>query len=86
MQQLYERLQHTREWYATRLERLWRWAHAELNEEQREHYFSIVANGTADIQEPPSYARQLNVLRHRVEAAERERDRLRALLDQKTSG
>lgn len=66
------RLEHTQYWYATRHERLWHWAHAELSEQQRHRYFSIVANGTADVSEPPTYAQQFNRMQWRMEEAERQ--------------
>lgn len=44
----------TEQWYGVRHERLWHWAHAELNEEQKRRYFNIVANGTAEHSEPPT--------------------------------
>ena len=65
-------LEHTRYWYGTRLERLWHWAHEELTEPQKSRYFSIVANGTADVNEPPTYARQLNVMNHDLKRSEAE--------------
>ena len=68
---------HTQYWYSTRLERLWHWAHEELNAEQRHQYFSIVANGTSDVKEPPTYAQQFNVMKWRMEEAERKLDMLR---------
>lgn len=75
--QLMSRLEHTRYWYATRHQRLWHWAHAELAEPQRTRYFSIVANGTADVNEPPTYAQQFNVMKWRMEEAERQLAALR---------
>lgn len=80
VKRLHSSLDHTRYWYGTRHERLWHWAHEELNEQQRNRYFSIVANGTADMTEPPTYAQQFNQMRWRMEAAEKERDQLRAKL------
>lgn len=72
VKRLHERLEHTRYWYSIRHERLWHWAHAELNDQQRSRYFSIVANGTADITEPPTYAQQFNMMKWRMERAEAE--------------
>lgn len=79
-ERLRSRLKHCQEWYGARHERLWRWAHAELNEEQKTHYFSIVANGTADWRETPTYAQQLNIMTWRAERAEAELARLRQQL------
>lgn len=75
--QLMSSLEHTRYWYATRHERLWHWAKTELAEPQRTRYFSIVANGTADVNEPPTYAQQFNVMKWRMEEAERQLAALR---------
>ncbi|HHM5667227.1 hypothetical protein [Pseudomonas aeruginosa] len=68
----------TEQWYGVRHERLWHWAHAELNEEQKRHYFNIVANGTAEHSEPPVFAQQLCRTKHRYECAEKEVAALRA--------
>ncbi|MCS9380862.1 hypothetical protein N1E52_26695 [Pseudomonas aeruginosa] len=68
----------TEQWYGVRHERLWHWAHAELNEEQKRRYFNIVANGTAEHNEPPTYAQQLCRMKHRAESAEQELSALRA--------
>jgi hypothetical protein len=75
---------HVRQWYAQRWER--------LKDLAKEHGIwdkaaCIMANGTADSMEPPTYAQQLNEAKYRAEAAEaenaklrEERDRLRAAL------
>lgn len=68
----------TEQWYGVRHERLWHWAHAELNEEQTRRYFNIVANGTAEHSEPPTFAQQLCRAKHRYECAEKEVATLRA--------
>ncbi|HCH7700321.1 TPA: hypothetical protein SMO11_005379 [Pseudomonas aeruginosa] len=68
----------TEQWYGVRHERLWHWAHAELNEEQKRRYFNIVANGTAEHSEPPTFAQQLCRTKHRYECAEKEVAALRA--------
>lgn len=68
----------TEQWYGVRHKRLWHWAHAELNEEQKRRYFNIVANGTAEHSEPPTYAQQLCRMKHRYECAEKEVEALRA--------
>lgn len=77
LERVHSSLEFTRYWYITRHERLWQWAHAELNEQQRERYFSIVANGIADMNEPPTYAQQYNMMKHRMERAEAELAALR---------
>lgn len=68
----------TEQWHGVRYERLWHWAHAELDEEQKRRYFNIVANGTAEHSEPPTYAQQLCRMKHRYECAEKEVAALRA--------
>ncbi|HBO2190246.1 TPA: hypothetical protein L4G86_005371 [Pseudomonas aeruginosa] len=68
----------TEQWYGVRHERLWHWAHAELNEEQKRRYFNIVANGTAEHSDPPTFAQQLCRTKHRYERAEKEVATLRA--------
>ncbi|MGJ5994166.1 hypothetical protein ACSBR8_03050 [Pseudomonas aeruginosa] len=68
----------TEQWFAVRHERLWHWAHEELSEEQKRRYFNIVANGTAEHNEPPTYAQQLCRMKHRAESAEQELAALRA--------
>ncbi|HHN0112333.1 TPA: hypothetical protein ACRMT7_006030 [Pseudomonas aeruginosa] len=68
----------TEQWRGVRYERLWHWAHAELNEEQKRRYFNIVANGIAEHSEPPAYAQQLCRMKHRHECAEKEVAALRA--------
>ncbi len=70
----------TEQWHGVRYERLWHWAHAELDEEQKRRYFNIVANGTAEHSEPPTYAQQLCRMKHRYECAEKEAAALRAMV------
>ncbi len=72
LDRVHSSLEHTRYWYGTRHERLWHWAHAELTEQQRQRFFSIVANGTASANEPPTYAQQFNMMKWRMEKAEAE--------------
>lgn len=61
-------LDSTQQWYAVRFERLKDLART-LPEPVQYEFFSILANGTANATEPPSYSLQMNALRH-------ERDRL----------
>jgi hypothetical protein len=68
-------------WYGARFETLFHWAHRELNEEQKTQYFNIVANGSSSPLDPPTYAQQMNSLKWKVEAAEKERDMLKAELE-----
>lgn len=65
----------TEQWYAVRFERL-----ADLGKASGcwDAMAAIIANGTADSHEPPTYARQLVRANHRADVAERERDQLRA--------
>jgi hypothetical protein len=65
-------------WYGARFETLFHWAHRELNEEQKTQYFNIVANGSSSPLDPPTYAQQMNILKGKVTAAEKERDQLKA--------
>lgn len=66
---------------AQRWQRLWQWAHEELSEPLKTRYFCIVANGTADVMESPTYAQQFNQMKHRAESAEAEVARLSVALD-----
>jgi len=61
---------HTRQWYGTRFETLWHWAHKRLPEDLRNEYFNIVANDTPTPQDPPTYAQQLNMAIYRAKRAE----------------
>ena len=65
----------TEQWYAVRFERL-----ADLGKSEGcwDAMAAIIANGTADSHEPPTYARQLVRANHRANVAERERDQLLA--------
>jgi hypothetical protein len=63
-----DRRDHTVQWYAERLERLKDFA------KEHGHWpevACIIANGTASPNEPPTYAQQLNMAKHRAEAAEK---------------
>jgi hypothetical protein len=78
VKRLHSKLSHTRYWYGARHERLRHWAHAELNEQQCSRFFSIVANGTADVYEPPTFEQQFNQMKWRMEKAEAELAALKA--------
>lgn len=78
---LAKKIDHSEYWYGTRFETLFHWAHRELNEQQKNQYFSIVANGSSAPDDPPTYAQQMNQLKWKVEAAEKERDMLKAELE-----
>lgn len=53
-------------WYAVRFKRLREWV-KDLPEKKRKEYFSIVANGTSNQFEPPTYAQIINILKHENE-------------------
>lgn len=59
--------QSTQEWYAQRWETLKDWARDHGHTE----VFSILANGISTPQDPPTYAQQMNTLKHKLEAAEK---------------
>lgn len=64
-----DRVQHSHQWYGVRLRRL-----RQMAEERGflREFCSIVANGTADVHEPPSYEQQLNLQKFRADKAEAE--------------
>lgn len=68
----------TEQWYAERLVRLRKLA--DDNGLTTEHC-SIVANGTASATEPPTYAQQLNIAKHRANKAEQRADTLTRQLE-----
>lgn len=64
----HEKLEFCEEWYAVRIER--------LKDLAKKHDIwpemaCILANGTGDPYEPPTYAQQMNLLRYRAEKAEK---------------
>lgn len=65
--ELKRRIEHSDYFYATRFERLSDWARS-LAPELSRMFFDIVANGTAVPHEPPTYAQQMNMLRHERDA------------------
>jgi uncharacterized protein Yka (UPF0111/DUF47 family) len=69
------RRQFTEQWYGVRLERL-----KDLAKEHGiwDQMACIVANGTASISEPPTYAQMLNMAQHKAERLEKERDHWKA--------
>lgn len=71
---LQRNLAFTEQWHAVRFERL-----ADLGKSVGcwDAMAAIIANGTTDQYEPPTYAQQLARANHRAEVAERERDQLR---------
>lgn len=70
-----KRADYTEQWYAERIERL-----TDLAKEHGiwDRVASILANGTAEATEPPTYAQLLNVAKSRAEKAEAQRDEQRA--------
>jgi hypothetical protein len=81
LEQLAKKIKHSDYWHGTRFETLFHWAHRELNDSQKNQYFSIVANGSSYPDDPPTYAQQMNQLKWKVEAAEKERDQLKVDLE-----
>jgi hypothetical protein len=81
VRRLVDRHDNTRYWYGVRHKRLWHWAHDELTPELRDRYFSILANGTADVHEEPTYAQQYNQMQWRMKAAEAETASMRSELE-----
>ena len=67
-------VEHSAEWYQRRFDRLREWV-KDLPDAKRTEYFSIVANGTKDPYEHPSYQETVRGLRH-------ERDQLKTDLAQ----
>lgn len=65
-----KKIEHQRYWYGCRSQRLQQFAKEEMTKAQQKRFFSIMANGTADSTEPPTYAQQYNMLKHRAEEAE----------------
>lgn len=68
------RREYTEQWYAVRI--------ARLTDLAKEHGIwpqvaTILANGTAESTEPPTYAQQLNLTKYRAEKAEAEVERMR---------
>jgi len=60
--------EHTQQWYGERWVRLT----DELRDtEHWERVCNILANGTAEVTEPPTYAQQLNIAKYRAAEAER---------------
>jgi hypothetical protein len=59
-----------REWYSQRFERLSKFIREEIPEPQKTRYFSIIANGAADVNEQNTYGYQMNLLRIEKEQAE----------------
>lgn len=78
---LAKKLDHNDYYCATRFETLFHWAHRVLDEPQKNEYFSIVANGSSYPDDPPTYAQQMNRLKWKVEAAEKERDMLKVEIE-----
>jgi hypothetical protein len=54
VERLQKRLQHTKHFYESRMERLAQFAREELAEDLQKRFFNIYANGTADWREPHS--------------------------------
>ncbi len=70
-ERLSTRVQHTQQWYAER----WQWMQHWFRTTGKDlpianQFWSIIANGTPDVNTPPTYQQQLNIALHRAEAAE----------------
>lgn len=70
-ERLTARVQHTQQWYAER----WQWMQHWFRTTGKDlpianQFWSIIANGTPDVNTPPTYQQQLNIALHRAEAAE----------------
>jgi len=76
VERISKRLKWNEEWNAGRFETLFHWAHRELSEDLKTQYFNIVANGSSSPMDPPTYAQQMNRLKWKAEAADKERDML----------
>lgn len=68
---LERRLAHCHDWYAARWERLRKLIHDDARHIEDEAC-CIMANGTADVDEPPTYAQQLAAKDHLIAAARRD--------------
>lgn len=79
--ELSSELEYTRYWYGCRFERLNDLMRSEATPELCHRYFDIVANGTAESHEPPTYQQQVNTLKHRNEALSEQRDELLGALN-----
>lgn len=73
------RLEHCQRWYSARFERLSDYART-LPEEHQKAIFNILANGTADWMETPSYQGMLNRYAHERDVFESKADNLGAAL------
>jgi hypothetical protein len=62
-----DRLTFTQEWYAARHERLSQLVRKEATPEFKQHWFSVIGNGTAEAHEPPTYAQLLNTKQHTID-------------------
>jgi hypothetical protein len=70
--------EHTVQWYAVRIERI---KDVAKESGMLGKVAAILANGTADIREPPTYDQQLNMMRHRAEKAESQLAAANAMAD-----
>jgi hypothetical protein len=68
-----KKFKHSEEWYAVRFARLRDFANT-LPEDKKREYFSIVANGTGDPYEIPTYAQQMSILKWQL-TEERKKNR-----------
>jgi len=59
-----EAREYCEQWYAVRLKRIQEWAEENGHGEV---IANIIANGTSESTEPPTYDQQMNILRHQLE-------------------
>lgn len=59
-----EKREFSEQWYAVRLKRIQDWAEETGNGEV---LANIIANGTSEVTEPPTYDQQMNILRHELD-------------------
>lgn len=71
LDRLEQRLTHCHDWYAVRWERLRKLIHDDAGHIENEAC-CIMANGTADVDEAPTYAQQLAAKDHLIAAARRD--------------
>lgn len=83
MDKLASRLKHCQQWYATRFERLGDLART-LPEPTQTQLFNIMANGSADWMETPSYMGMLTLYERQLEEFEQRADNLGAMLGRMT--
>jgi len=65
-------LRHTQDWYASRIRRLEEWfRHEGKDLPIAKEFWNILANGVADLDDPPTYAQVLALKEHKIAELER---------------